>query len=51
MKTLKVRTSLEASKKNLVASKKNLSQEEVRHIAGVHECYYCSNFFVRKGDF
>ena len=50
MRTLKVRTPLEASKKNLVASKKNLSQE-VRHIAGVHECYYCSNFFVRKGDF
>ena len=27
------------------------ASQEVRHTAGVHECYYCSNFFVRKGHF
>ena len=25
--------------------------QEVRHTAGVQECYYCSNHFFRKGDF
>ena len=25
--------------------------QEFRNAAAVYECYYCSNFFVRKGDF